>query len=124
MESFKAILEEYGADYDGIMERFSESADTYLRILRMLAYDTNIEKLGAAVEHGSLKDGFFASHALKGVSANLGLIPFYNAICSINDPLRAGDLNADYKALYRSVCREYDRAMEMTSALINQFAKL
>lgn len=110
MGGFKDCFEEYGADYQATMNRFMNNEAFYLRLLNMLFADDTMEQLGNALEDGDKDDAFQAAHTLKGVVGNLGLTPFYDTLCKILEPLRAGEERDDYPALYEAVCTEYQRA--------------
>ena len=117
MRGFQDCFEEYGADYTETMERFMKNEGLYLKILKMLPNDKSIEELDAALKENRREDAFRAAHALKGVSANLGLTPLYQAVCEILEPLRAQEERADYPVLCEKVRREIQRANEFCGAL-------
>ena len=88
MENFKEIFENYGGDYNSTMPRFMNNESMYLKFLNMLFKDDNLKKLNDAIQSGDLEKAFEAAHTLKGVVANMGLTPMYNAVCVIVEPLR------------------------------------
>lgn len=117
MEDFKEIFEAYGGDYQNTMERFMGNEAMYRRILDMLFKDDNLQKLGDTLEAGDLGGAFEAAHALKGVVGNMGLTPLYKAVCTIVEPLRAGDQRDDYLVLYQTVRTEFQKADELREHL-------
>lgn len=102
---YAKILEQLtalGADVRGAMERFLDDEEMYVVCLHMFAEDKNFDRLGKALAEGDAKAGFEAAHTIKGVAANLGLTPIFNAACKLVEPLRAGNaegLENDYKQL-------------------------
>lgn len=114
---FREKLAAYGVDVPVTMERLGNSEDLYLSCLDLFIKDGNMQGLGEALEQGDLKKGFEAAHALKGVSANLGLQPFYETICRIVEPLRSTDAQADYKTMYEEVLREKEKVEKLRAEL-------
>lgn len=117
MSSFREIFEDYGADYQTTMTRFVNNKETYLRMLDMFLKDGSMLALGSALDAGNLRGAFEASHTLKGVSANMGLTPLYEAVCAIVEPLRAGEAGTDYQDLYGKIQAEMKRVEELRSHL-------
>lgn len=110
MQGFKVLFEAYGADYQTTMNRFMGNETLYLKLLDMLFRDTNLQRLGTALDANDLSDAFAAAHTLKGVVGNMGLTPLYNAVCAIVEPLRKREQREDYPALYRAVQAEFQKA--------------
>ena len=110
MSHLKELLEEYGADYQGTMDRFMGNETLYLRLLDMLFEDENLKKLGNALEAGDQNAAFEAAHTLKGVAANMGLTPLCGRVSALVEPLRAGEKRDDYPELYRALEVEFARA--------------
>jgi len=110
-------LRDYGADVDGALARCVNSTDLYTKLLGMFAADPGIEPLRAAVDAGDLKAGFEAAHTIKGVSANLGLTPLYDAVAEIVEPLRHEE-EADYQTLCASVEAAVDEAVSLINGAL------
>lgn len=119
MDQFKEILTNYGADYEDIMRRFLDDRDFYLRILKMLFEDSNFDLLKTSINELHLDIAFEASHALKGVSANLGLTPLYNSLCAIVEPLRLKKQNENYIELLHNIQKDFDDAYSLYLSLAN-----
>ena len=117
MQTFEECFDAYGADYKTTLDRFMGNEKMYKKFLNMLFQDNNLQKMGDALNTGDLKTAFEAAHTLKGVSANLGLTPLYNAVCEMVEPLRAGVSDAGYSHMYEKVCSEFDRAKELLAQL-------
>lgn len=114
---FRERLATYGVDVGPTMERMAGSESLYLKCLDIFIEDTNLDKLGTAIEQKDLKTGFEAAHALKGVSANLGLQPFLDKICALVEPLRSRDEGTDYAALYDAVKLEMEQIRKLRTEL-------
>lgn len=84
-------LAAYGADVAGTMERFLDDEQLYYKCLLLFIEDVNFAALEQALEAGEEQRAFAAAHTLKGVAGNLGLTPFYLAICQLVEALRAHD---------------------------------
>lgn len=117
MQSMRECFERCGLDYRTTMERFVHNEALYLRLLGKLFSSDEMQKLGDALEGGDKRGAFEAAHALKGVAGNLGLTPLYKAVCALVEPLRAGDAQADYPALYQSVQAEFQKAQAFWNTL-------
>ena len=67
-------LQGLGVDIEETLERFVENEALFFRCLNKLEDDKNYSLLCEAIEEGTdAQKAFDAAHALKGVSANLGL---------------------------------------------------
>lgn len=119
MADFKQCFDAYGANYKQTLDRFMGNEKMYLKFLNMLFKDQSVNQLGDALAQGDLKAAFEAAHTLKGVSANLGLTPLFDAVCEIVEPLRGKDEGTDYMALYGQIRMEMDRAADFLSSLQN-----
>lgn len=115
----REILIQYGMDWDRTMERFGYDEALYLECLTMLLNDPNPERLRRALSSGDLPAAFDAAHTLKGVAANMGLIPLLNAVSALVEPLRHSQ-SADYSALLAAFDRELSQVRTLHSTLANQ----
>ena len=116
MADLKEVFQQYGADYETTMARFTGNEQMYLKILSMLPRDKNLHRLDQALQAGDYPAAFDAAHTLKGMAGNLGLTPLYQAVCAIVEPLRAGE-KLDYSPLYLSVQKEYEQAVALLELL-------
>ncbi len=119
MSVLQDLFSAYGGDYDQTMKRFMGNETLYCTILPKLFQDGNLQKLGKALKADNLKSAFEAAHTLKGVSANLGLTPLYDAVCMIVEPLRNREQNIDYMALYQTIQVEFQRINTLWEKLEN-----
>lgn len=117
MGEFKEIFEAYGADYQTTMARFMGNEPMYLKFLDMLFRDDNLKKLGDALKQKDHEEAFAAAHTLKGVVGNMGLTPLYDAVCTLVEPLRAGEHRDDYIELYEVIQKEFERADKLRNRL-------
>ncbi|WP_294145492.1 Hpt domain-containing protein [uncultured Clostridium sp.] len=117
MQSFREILGAYGVDYDRTMARFMGNEKFYLKILKRLPQDQNLDGLGAALDKEDLAAAFEAAHTIKGLAGNLGLQSIYEVISAMVEPLRAGEPREDYKIFYQTVCEEYRKVEHMRMEL-------
>ena len=74
-------LRGWGADTREGLARCMNNEALYLRLVGMLAKETQFAKMRQAVAEGKLQEAFEAAHALKGVLANLALTPLYTPVC-------------------------------------------
>lgn len=117
VKNFRKAFEEYGADYDLVMERFMYDEAMYIKIFNMLFQDDNLQKLSCAIECGDLDKAFEAAHTLKGVAANLGLTPYYITICSIVEPLRLRKPREDYAVLCNNILDAFKKVEMLRKTL-------
>ena len=82
-------LAAYGADMWGVNDRFLGDAQFYGRCLADILAEPSLERLAQALGESDFGAAFDAAHGLKGLSGNLGLTPFYTAICALVESLRA-----------------------------------
>lgn len=96
MEKICLELKRWGCDMGGAMERFADDEELYLRCLNDVLSDENFEKLGKALKEDNATVAFDCAHTLKGVVANMGLTPIYDAVVKIVEPLRRGSCDNLY----------------------------
>lgn len=112
MQGLKERFDDYGADYVETMRRFLGNEAMYLKFLKRLFQDDNLEKLGQALHNQDLTGAFEAAHTLKGVTGNLGLSRLYQAVCTIVEPLRRKE-DRNYAPMYDEICSEFDRVKQI-----------
>lgn len=117
-------LTQYGADTKKALARCMNMPDLYLRLVKMMANDTHIAGLRAALEAKDRNAAFEEAHALKGVLANLELTPVLTPVSEITEMLRPhGGVSpaitpADEQRL-ALLLPEAEREMNRLLALIN-----
>lgn len=100
-------LAAYGADVEGIRDRFMDDIDLYRMCFSSFLSDGSFETLARALEKKDYEAAFHAAHALKGVSGNIGLTPLYHAICALVESLREPRLDL-LDAQYAAVLEQYE----------------
>ena len=104
---FKSELIAWGVDWDDVLGRF---------IMFKFLNDKNMGELTKYLEEGNVTEAFKAVHALKGVSANLGLKGMLGAVCELTEILRAGSMEG-YEEQYDKIKPKYDELV----TILNKF---
>lgn len=117
MKTFKELFEEYGGDYTTTMARFMNNETMYMKFLNMLFRDDSLNKLSEAIINNDLNSAFEAAHTLKGVVANMGLTPMYEAVNVIVEPLRERKECSEYPAMLEKIQSEYTRVIDLHKKL-------
>ena len=94
-------LEGLGVNLEETLERFVDNEDLYMRCLNKLLDDKNYAGMHDAINSNDATMAFDYAHALKGVSANLGLDKLYSEMKVITEVFRAGSMNYDKENLSR-----------------------
>lgn len=91
MNETLAKLEKWGCDVKGSMERMVDDEDLLLTCIKMVPDDESFTALGKALESGTAEEAFDCAHTIKGITANTGVIPLYEIVVDIVEPLRKGN---------------------------------
>lgn len=75
---------------DGALHRCVDDEQFLLSCIERELDDPQFDELKQALEQKDVSAGFEAAHGLKGVLANVGLTPLYDADVPIVETLRAG----------------------------------
>ena len=105
-------LREYGADVDTGLQRLMDNEEFYLKMVNVFLEEKNFNNLEEALKAGDLTQAFEAAHALKGVSANLSLTPFYNVIYELTELLRNGT-QMDYSEYLDKIAQERQKLEDL-----------
>ncbi len=100
-----------GIPYEQVMERFVDDEDFYFDYLHQFTRDQYIHLLEQALEKGQPQEAFKAAHTLKGLMANLGLLPLVEEFSPLVETLRAGSLEGT-EALFTSFQEAYQELCE------------
>lgn len=100
-------LKSYGADTEGIAERFMGDSEFYESCLKKFIADKNFAMLGQAIANNEYHAAFVSAHALKGLSANMGLTPLFDAIYIIVEALRTENTD-ELESQYADIMTQYD----------------
>lgn len=88
-EKCKRELQKNGADVKSALHSFMGKEEMYEKYLvKFLAEDPNYDNLMSSLERKDYNEAFRCAHTLKGVSVNLGLMPFYDAVSALTEELR------------------------------------
>lgn len=87
-EKFRKQMEENGANVNTTLERFMGNEALYMKFIMKFLDDKNFEALVENIAAGDYEGAFNSAHALKGVTANLGLDPINAAATQITELLR------------------------------------
>lgn len=109
-------LEGLGVNLDETLERFVDNEALYFKCLNKLSDDLNYAKMLDGIDKGDSSVAFDGAHALKGVSANLGLNNLYEDMKIITEVFRAGSLDFD-KDNFESIKKNYDLAISTIKSL-------
>lgn len=99
-----------GIPYDEVMERFVDDEGFYFDYLHQFTQDQYIHLLEQALEKEQPEEAFKAAHTLKGLMANLGLLPLAKELPPLVELLRAGSLEgtealfASFQATHQEIC--------------------
>ncbi len=112
----KTKLESLGVDLEETLERFVDNEELYLRCLGKLLQDKNYNGMFEAIDSKDASAAFDAAHALKGVTANLGLNRLYLEMKEITEVFRAGSLDYDSGNMER-IKKDYEEVVDTIKAL-------
>lgn len=116
-ENFRLKLEENGADVEATLRRFMGNENMYLKFLKKFPGDQNYQNLGTSLEAGNYEEAFRYAHTLKGVAANLGLVPMQTTVSGIVEELRSknnGDVDtAKINAMWQELKKIYEQFVEI-----------
>ncbi len=97
----------YGVDVEGVMDRFMDDEELFETCLEAFVVDGNFAKLGQNIQEKKYKEAFENAHTLKGVAANMGLIPLYEIVSEVTEQLRADNYD-NLEPKYEKICIEQD----------------
>lgn len=98
------------------LERFVGNEMLYLKCLSKFIDDNNYESLKTSIANNDVVNAFESAHALKGVSANLGLNDLYKEVAEITEIFRANSMDYDEENLKR-IDNEYHKTLEILKEL-------
>jgi hypothetical protein len=105
--SFKQELIDWGVDWEDVRNRFMGNEDLIAKFMLKFLNDPSMESLSKYLDEENVSEAFKAVHALKGVSANLGLKGFYSQVFDLTEILRAGTMEG-YEPYYEHIKKKYD----------------
>ena len=111
----KECFDAMGADYEGVLERFSSEALVKKFALKFLN-DNSYSNLEDALADGNVENAFRAAHTLKGVCLNLGFDNLYKVSSDITEILRTGELTGT-KDAFENVKEQYNITVNAIKAI-------
>ncbi|MBO4301590.1 MAG: Hpt domain-containing protein [Desulfovibrio sp.] len=84
-------LSEFGANCDEGLARCMNNENLYFKLIQMALGDGKLAALHKALDAGNLDEAFELAHALKGVYANLALVPIHRPLSELTEKLRVRD---------------------------------
>lgn len=92
MDDLILKLKDFGCDVESAINRCVNDEELYIMLVKAFVDDDNFAKLRNNIECGNIRAAFDNAHTIKGVAANLELLPIYNVVVIIVEKLRSGDL--------------------------------
>lgn len=91
--SIQQLLKDFGCtDLKSTMARFLDDEEFYVMILNQMLEDPGFAQLETQLSGTDVKAVFDTAHMLKGIIANCGIMPMFDEIVKIVEPLRAGNI--------------------------------
>lgn len=81
-----------GENYDDLLNRLRCGEDGVQEAVHEFMYDKHYKQLLFAIGNNDTESAFRAAHAMKGISANLGLGKMYSVFSDITESLRSGNI--------------------------------
>lgn len=116
MSAFLEQFAAYGADVEGVMDRFMEDEELLMVCLDQFVADDEIEQLKEQMGKQDYEQAFEVAHALKGVSGNLGLTPLFEATCVLVESLR--------HKVYDHVAEELDEVVKQREEFVKAYEQM
>ena len=101
------------SNYEEVLGRFAGNKMLVEKFARKFLDDPSYQTLVDTMDKADYEEAFRAAHTLKGVVANMGLTPMYNAVCVIVEPLRVKRGDGDYNAMLSDIEKEYEKPVEV-----------
>ena len=111
----KECFDAMGADYEGVLGRYSSEARVKIFALKFLD-DNSFSNLEDALADGNVENAFRAAHTLKGVCLNLGFDNLYKVSSDITEILRVGKLTGTKEA-FENVKEQYNITVNAIKAI-------
>lgn len=105
---------EYGVKITPTLARFLNNEQFYEDCLKSFGSDPSVQEISDAIENEEYTKAFELAHAMKGVTANLGLDPLSEAVSDLVEELRAKRYD-DLENKMRNILYEYNRFTELMS---------
>ena len=106
------MLEEAGFDTQGALSRLMQNESFYLRLLNKFLADVNFQKLIENIATGDEKASGESAHALKGVTATLGMTEL-SECCATLQNIYLGREAGDPVPVFARAKELYEQHMEL-----------
>ncbi|MGN0169955.1 MAG: Hpt domain-containing protein [Lachnospiraceae bacterium] len=116
MSLLAETLAAYGADVDGVMDRFLDDEELLISCLDEFIEENEIPRLKECLDRKDYKGAFEVAHAMKGVTGNLGLTPLYTAVCELVESLRAQE--------YTHVEKQYEDVKNRREEFVSAYEQM
>ncbi len=100
-------LDQYGVDLEGALTRVLGDKELYLECIHDFLQENTYNRLKECMEAGEYEEAIAPAHALKGVTANLGIVPLNEKIVVVLDALRNGK-REHLQEQYEDFCKEME----------------
>ena len=112
--TIEAFYQTMGVNSEGILARFA-TEERVKKYLGKMLDDKTFANLAKAMEQADYEQAFFAVHTLKGIAANLDLLPLYQACGQLTEMLREQKQpdEAQVNAVYKQVQAAYENVMTL-----------
>ncbi len=104
------ILQAAGIDTEGAIGRLMNNPAFFLKLLAKFQQDTNFDKLRSLVEAGDTHGAGECAHALKGITANLGMTELCD-LCAKLQYLYLGTEQGDPAPVFAAAEESYAKVM-------------
>lgn len=101
-------LREYGADVDEGLARCMGMEDFYIGLVEKALSDNRLLLLEQQIGEGDLDAAFETVHALKGMYANLSLVPLTKPVSELTELLRSRT-ETDYSSLITEAKYQFEK---------------
>ena len=100
-------LERYGVDLEGALTRVLGDRELYLECIQDFLQENSYNHLKECMKEGDYEGAIAPAHALKGVTANLGIVPLNEKVVMVLETLRGGK-REQLQKLYEDFCKEME----------------
>lgn len=100
-------LERYGVDLEGALTRVLGDRELYLECIQDFLQENSYNRLKECMAVGDYEEAIALAHALKGVTANLGITPLNEKIVVVLEALRGGK-REHLQEQYEAFCKEME----------------
>lgn len=100
-------LERYGVDLEGALTRVLGDRELYLECIQDFLQENSYNRLKECMAVGDYEEAIASAHALKGVTANLGITPLNEKIVVVLEALRGGG-REHLQEQYEVFCKEME----------------